>query len=60
MNKAAWIRIPIWFILFISITLNVLLFKDTLFMDEEVRLMKAGFVEDVVGYNYCDTFEEVE
>ena len=32
---------------------------DYFYMDEAFRAMKSEFIEDVVGYDYCDTFEEV-
>lgn len=59
MNKAAWSRVPLWILLIVSITINVLMGMDYFYMDEAFRAMKSEFIEDVVGYDYCDTFEEV-
>lgn len=47
-------RIVLLLLLAISLAFNYILASDNAYMDTQFRLMKHEFIEDVVGYNYCD------
>lgn len=49
-----WSRIFLLIALALSLAFNVVLYKDNAFMTGEFLKMKHNFIEDVVGYNYCD------
>ena len=53
-NKETWKRIVLWILLLASLSFNYMGWSDYNHMDEQMRLMKQGFVEDVVGYGFCD------
>lgn len=41
-------------LLAISLVFNYILKSDNDFMNQEFSKMRHEFIEDVVGYNYCD------
>lgn len=54
MNKEAWKRIPLWITIILLSGYIFVTQSDYNCMVRENKLMKQGFIEDVVGYNYCD------
>ena len=48
-----WKRVVLWFLLGISVTFNYILYSDNQYLNRQHTLMKAEFIEDVVGYDYC-------
>lgn len=55
-----WKRAFLWFVIFVLSCVIVIGWKDYWYMDTQMRLMKANFIDDVVGYNYCDSGDEDE
>jgi len=47
-------RIFLMILLILSLAFNYILKADHDWMANENALMKHQFIEDVVGYNYCD------
>ena len=54
MNNEAWKRVPLWIAILILSSVVFMGWKDYHYMDTQMRLMKQNFVEDVVGYGFCD------
>jgi hypothetical protein len=48
------VRIVLMILLALSLAFNYILYSDNSYMNEQFQLMKHEFIEDVVGYNYCD------
>ena len=47
-------RILLAFALFLSLVFNYILYQDQQYSEQQMMLMRHEFIEDVVGYNYCD------
>lgn len=54
MNNEAWKRIPLWIMILLLTGYIFVTHADYEYMVLENKLMKMHFIEDVVGYNYCD------
>lgn len=53
-NKELWKRVILILFLGMSLVLNYILYRDNQFLTLRHDIMEAGFVEDYVGYNYCE------
>ena len=43
-----------------SIVFNYILYKDNVWLNYQHTLIKAEFIEDVVGYDYCPDLLDME
>ena len=53
-----WKRVVLILALGISIVFNYILYKDNQFLTLRHDIMEAGFVDDYLGYNYCEGGEQ--
>jgi hypothetical protein len=56
-TREVWKRAVLWIIILVQSVILVIGWKDYQYMDTQIRLMRANYIEDVVGYDYCDTGE---
>jgi hypothetical protein len=52
-------RTLFWILLVVSLSFNILGWNDYTTMESQVKYMKMEFVDDVVGYNYCDREDNI-
>jgi hypothetical protein len=53
-TSEVWKRVVLWVVILILSSVIVIGWNDYWYMDTQMRLMKAEFIDDVVGYSYCD------
>jgi hypothetical protein len=57
-TKEVWKRGILEFIILVLLAVIYMGWKDYHYMDYQFKLFRAGLVEDVIGYNYCDGYLE--
>lgn len=54
-TRRIWRRVTLILLLSVSLWFNYMLYRDNVYLQLRHDVMEQGFIDDYLGYNYCDS-----